>query len=196
MAAGFVYNLKPKEVREERYDVSTGVRRGGNYILDVAGLAVGSYVPSFLPVAADLKAKTAKIAVRALVVESTNDGNATKIKVAKNPYLKDGMVLGTGAKGATIQSINRTNADYDEVTLVAAFTDVVKNGDVLFEASAAGGTKPKVVANSALYENHKVTEGINSVALLMRAFEIEPEKLVMPFCAADKANLPHFQFNE
>lgn len=195
MAAGFVYNLKPKEVQEERYDVSTGVRRRGNYILDVAGLAVGSYVPSFLPIAADLKAKTAKIAVRALVVE-TADTAATKIKVAKNPYLKDGMVLGTGAKGATIQSINRTNADYDEVTLAAAFGAKVKAGDALFEASAEGGTTPKVVANSALYENHKVTEGINSVALLMRAFEIEPEKLVMPFCAADKANLPHFQFNE
>ncbi|WP_276879417.1 head fiber protein [Bacteroides heparinolyticus] len=195
MAAGFVYNLKPKEVQEERYDVSTGVRRRGNYILDVAGLAVGSYVPSFLPIAADLKAKTAKIAVRALVVEAS-DTEAVKIKVAKNPYLKDGMVLGTGEKGATIQSVNRTNADYDEVTLADAFGAKVNIGDVLFEASAAGGTTPKAVANSALYENHKVTEGINSVALLMRAFEIEPEKLVMPFCAADKANLPHFQFNE
>lgn len=195
MAAGFVYNLKPKEVQEERYDVSTGVRRRGNYILDVAGLAVGSYVPSFLPIAADLKAKTAKIAVRALVVE-TADTAATKIKVAKNPYLKDGMVLGTGAKGATIQSIDRTNADYDEVTLAAAFGAKVNVGDALFEASAADGKAPKLIANSALYENHKVTEGINSVALLMRAFEIEPEKLVMPFCATDKANLPHFQFNE
>lgn len=195
MAAGFVYNLKPKEEQEERYDVSTGVRRRGNYILDVAGLAVGSYVPSFLPIAADLKAKTAKIVVRALVVE-TADTTATKIKVAKNPYLKDGMVLGTGAKGATIQSINRTNADYDEVTLAAAFGAKLNMWDVLFEASAANGTTPKAVANSALYENHKVTEGINSVALLMRAFEIDPEKLVMPFCAADKANLPHFQFNE
>lgn len=154
MAAGFVYNLKPKEVQEERYDVSTGVRRRGNYILDVAGLAVGSYVPSFLPIAADLKAKTAKIAVRALVVE-TADTAATKIKVAKNPYLKDGMVLGTGAKGATIQSIDRTNTDYDEVTLAAAFGAKVNAGDVLFEASASAGTTPKIVANSALYENHK-----------------------------------------
>lgn len=195
MAAGFVYNLKPKEVQEERYDVSTGVRRRGNYILDVAGLAAGSYVPSFLPIAADLKAKTAKIAVRALVVEAA-DTAVTKIKVAKNPYLKDGMMLGTGAKGATIQSINRTNVDYDEVTLAAAFGAKLNAGDVLFEASAANGTTPKAVANSALYENHKVTDGINSVALLMRAFEIEPEKLSMPFCTADKANLPHFQFNE
>lgn len=195
MAAGFVYNLKPKEVQEERYDVSTGIRRRGNYILDVAGLEIGSYVPSFLPIAADLKAKTAKIVVRALVVE-TADTAATKIKIAKNPYIKDGMTLGTGKNGAVVQSIDRTNADYDEITLAAAFGAKVKTGDTLFEASAEGGTTPKAVANSALYENHKVTEGINSVALLMRAFEIEPEKLVMPFCAADKANLPHFQFNE
>lgn len=195
MAAGFVYNLKPKEVMEERYDVSTGVRRRGNYILDVAGFAKGSYLPSFLPVAADLKAKTAKVVVRALVME-TADTTATKVKVAKNPYLADGMVLGTGKKGATIQSINRANAEYDEVTLMAAFGEKVNAGDVLFEASATDGTTPKAVANSALYENHKVTDGINSVALLMRAFEIEPEKLAMPFCAADKANLPHFQFNE
>lgn len=195
MAAGFVYNLKPKEVQEERYDVSTGLRRRGNYILDVKGLEIGSYVPSFIPIAADLKAKTAKIVVRALVIEDANT-SATKIKVTKNSYIKDGMALGTGKNGAVVQSIDRTNANYDEVTLAAAFGVKVKSGSVLFEASSVGGTTPKDVANSALYENHKVTEGINSVALLMRAFEIEPEKLVMPFCAADKANLPHFQFNE
>lgn len=195
MAAGFVYNLKPKEVLEERYDVSSGLRRRGNYILDVAELSVGSYIPSFTPISADLKAKTAKIAVRALVVEAV-DTTANKIKVAKNPYLKDGMILGTGAKGATVQSIDRMNAEYDEVTLVATFGAKINVGDVLFEASASAGTTPKTVANSALYETHKVTDGINSVALLVRAFEIEPEKLAVPFCAADKANLPHFQFNE
>ena len=195
MAAGFVYNLKPKEELEERYDVSTGIRRRGNYILDVTGLAVDSYIPSFLPVAADLKAKTAKIAVRAQVAE-TADAAATKIKIAKNPYITDGMTLGNGTKGAVVKSVDRTNEDYDEVTLVAALGAKVNVNDTLFEASAASGTAPKAVANSALYETHKVTKGINSVALLMRAFEIEPEKLAMPFCAADKANLPYFQFNE
>ena len=29
----------------------------------------------------------------------------------------------------------------------------------------------------------------------MRAYEIEPSKLVMPFSDVDKANMPHFQFN-
>lgn len=195
MAAGWKYDLKPKEEQEERYDVSTGLRRRGNYILDVTGQTLGSYVPSFTPIAADLKAKTAKIVVNILVVEAA-DTTATSIKIAKGSYLVAGMFIGTGSKGAKVTAIDKTNADYDVVAVEATIGAALKVGDVLFEATAVGGTTPKNLANSALYENHKVTDGINSVALLQRAFEIEPEKLVTPFSAKDKANLPHFQFNE
>jgi hypothetical protein len=193
--AGFKYNLPPKDEKVERYDVSTGLRRRGSYILDVAGLSAGSYVPSFTPIAADLVAKTAKIVVNALV-RGNAGASDVKVKIAKGSYVQVGTVLGTGTKGATVQSIDKSNADYDELTLAAAFGVSVKSGDVLFEAKAADGKEPKNLANSALYETHKVIEGINNVALLQRAFEIEPEKLVTPFSVKDKANLPHFQFNE
>lgn len=192
--AGFKYNLPPKEEQEERYDVSTGLRRRGNYVLDVAGLAVGSYVPSFTPIAADLKAKTAKIVVNVLVKENVG-ATDTKVKIAKGSFVVMGTVLGNGTKGATVNAIDKSKAEYDELTISAAM-GALKSGDVLFEAKAADGTTPKNVANSALYETHKVSDGINCVALLQRAFEIEPEKLVTPFSAKDKANLPHFQFNE
>ena len=192
--AGFKYNLPPKEEQEERYDVSTGLRRRGNYVLDVAGLAVGSYVPSFTPIAADLKAKTAKIVVNVLVKENVG-ATDTKVKIAKGSYVVMGTILGNGTKGATVNAIDKSKAEYDELTLSAAM-GALKSGDVLFEAKAADGITPKNVANSALYETHKVADGINSVALLQRAFEIEPEKLATPFSAKDKANLPHFQFNE
>ena len=192
--AGFKYNLPPKEEQEERYDVSTGIRRRGNYVLDVAGLAVGSYVPSFTPIAADLKAKTAKIVVNVLVKENVG-ATDTKVKIAKGSYVVMGTILGNGTKGATVNAIDKSEAEYDELTLSAAM-GALKSGDVLFEAKAEDGTAPKNVANSALYETHKVTDGINCVALLQRAFEIEPEKLVTPFSTKDKANLPHFQFNE
>lgn len=192
--AGFKYNLPPKEEQEERYDVSTGLRRRGNYVLDVAGLAVGSYVPSFTPIAADLKAKTAKIVVNVLVKENVG-ATDTKVKIAKGSFVVVGTILGNGTKGATITAIDKSKAEYDELTLSAAM-DALKTEDVLFEAKAADGKDPKNVANSALYETHKVADGINSVALLQRAFEIEPEKLVTPFSQKDKANLPHFQFNE
>lgn len=192
--AGFKYNLPPKEEQEERYDVSTGLRRRGNYVLDVTGLAVGSYVPSFTPIAADLKAKTANIVVNVLVKENVG-ATDTKVKIVKGSYVVMGTILGNGTKGATVNAIDNSKAEYDELTLSAAM-GALKSGDVLFEAKAADGTTPKNVANSALYETHKVADGINCVALLQRAFEIEPEKLVTPFSAKDKANLPHFQFNE
>lgn len=192
--AGFKYNLPPKEEQEERYDVSTGLRRRGNYVLDVTGLTVGSYVPSFTPIAADLKAKTAKIVVNALVKENVG-ATDTKVKIAKGSYVVMGTILGNGTKGATVNAIDKSKAEYDELTLSAAM-GALKTEDVLFEAKAADGKEPKNVANSALYETHKVADGINSVALLQRAFEIEPDKLVTPFSAKDKANLPHFQFNE
>lgn len=192
--AGFKYNLPPKEEQEERYDVSTGLRRRGNYVLDVAGLTVGSYVPSFTPIAADLKAKTAKIVVNVLVKENVG-ATDTKVKIDKGSYVVMGTILGNGTKGATVNAIDKSKAEYDELTLSAAI-GALKTGDVLFEAKAADGTTPKNVANSALYETHKVADGINCVALLQRAFEIEPEKLVIPFSQKDKANLPHFQFNE
>ena len=192
--AGFKYNLPPKEEQEERYDVSTGLRRRGNYVLDVAGLTAGSYVPSFTPIAADLKAKTAKIVVNVLVKENVG-ATDTKVKIAKGSFVVMGTILGNGTKGATITAIDKSKAEYDELTIDAAM-GALKTGDVLFEAKAADGKEPKNIANSALYETHKVADGINSVALLQRAFEIEPEKLVTPFSDKDKANLPHFQFNE
>lgn len=55
MSAGFKYNIEPEPSIEERYDVSTGVRRRGPYKLDINLAAV---VSSFTPIAADLAKKT------------------------------------------------------------------------------------------------------------------------------------------
>ena len=193
MAAGFTYNLTPEEVNEERYDVETGRRRRGPYKLDTANLPVGEYLPSFTPIAADLVKKTAKVAIRVEVAEKFTSGTTLKIKKKSLAYV--GMHIGDGAKGATVNGINKQNANYDELTLSKDLGAAVEAGSVLYEATDVNGTTPKVVANSALYERAKVEDGIVLVALLMRAYEIEPSKLVMPFSDVDKANMPHFQFN-
>lgn len=196
MAAGYVYKIEPEPSVEERYDVESGRRRIGPYKLVTTGLPVGEYLPSFTPIAADLKKKTATVCVRAKVVEAyTNGPEALTIKVAKGSLFASGMNIGNGSKGATISNIDKTNASYDTVTIAAQFGANLAVGDVLFEASAVGGTTPKATANSALYERHKIGEG-ELVTLLMKAFEIEPDKLAIPFHAKDKANMPYFQFNE
>lgn len=193
--AGFKYDIPPKQEKVERYDVSTGIRRRGPFVLDVEGLPEGKHIPSFTPIAADLKAKTAKVVVNVLVKEKV-EAAGTKVKIAKNSFAKVGTILGNGTKGATVNAIDKSNEDYDELTISAAL-GVVEAGSVLFEAAKADGKDPKNVANSALYEKHLVTDGINNVALLRAAGEIEPEKLVTPFSERDKANLTGwFQFNE
>ena len=194
MAAGFTYNLTPEEVKEERYDVETGRRRRGPYKLDTANLPVGEYLPSFTPIAADLVQKTAKVAIRVEVAEKFTSGTTLRVKKKSLAYV--GMHIGDGAKGATVNGINKQNANYDELTLSKDLGAAVEAGSVLYEATDVNGTTPKVVANSALYERKKIESGIVLIALLMRAFEIEPDKLEIPFHAKDKANMPYFQFNE
>lgn len=193
MSAGFKYNIEPEPSIEERYDVSTGVRRRGPYKLDTTNLVAGSFLPSFTPIAADLVKKTAQVAIRVEVAEKYESG--TTLKVKKRSLAYAGMNIGDGAHGAAVNSINKQNADYDELTLSAAIGGTLEVGAVLYEATDVSGTTPKVIANSALYDRTKIEEGIVLVTLLMRAFEIEPTKLVMPFSDIDKANMPHFQFN-
>lgn len=196
MAAGFKYNIEPEPSIEERYDVSTGVRRRGPYKLDTTNLVVGSFLPSFTPIAADLVKKTAQVAIRVEVYEKFSTGSNTTLKIKKNSLAYVGMHLGDGSHGATVNAIDKSDKAFDKLTLAAGFGATLNAGTVLFEATAVGGTTPKVVANSALYERKQIDEGPVLVALLMRAFEIEPTKLAMPFCSKDKENMPYFQFNE
>lgn len=196
MSAGFKYNIEPEPSIEERYDVSTGVRRRGPYKLDTTNLVAGTYLPSFTPIAADLVKKTAQVAIRVEVYEKFTTGTNTTMKIKKNSLAYVGMHIGDGSHGATINAIDKSDKAFDKLTLAADFGATLQAGVVLFEATAVNGTTPKVVANSALYERKLVENDIVLVALLMRAFEIEPTKLAMPFHAKDKEKLPYFQFNE
>lgn len=199
MASGFKYDLKENQVNEERYDVSTGIRRRGAFKLVVAAAmaTVGVTLPSFMPVYADLKKKLAYPVINVTVAEKFVTGTNTTLKVKKGSFPYVGMILGTGSKGAEVAAVDKSDENFDVITLKADFGVDIEAGTVLFEATAAGGTKQKYVANSALYENKKMEDGIMLVALLRTAAEIEPDKLAVPFSSNDKANLKGwFDFNE
>ena len=70
MSAGFKYDLTPVVEQEERYDVQTGIRRRGPYKLDTTNLVVGSFLPSFTPIRANLKNKFARAVINVEVVEA------------------------------------------------------------------------------------------------------------------------------
>lgn len=195
MSAGFKYDYVPPVELEERYDAQTGIRRRGPFKLDMSNLTEGSYLPSFIPVYANLKTKFAYPVRNVKVIEAYASGTA--IKIAKNSLAYVGMFIGNGSKGAKVTTIDKSNKTYDVLTTEAAFGEAIAKDSVLFEAVAVDGLKQKYVANSALYERTKVESGIVLVALLRTAAEIEPDKLVVPFSENDKENLKGwFEFNE
>ena len=198
MSAGFTYNLNPEVEREEKYDVQTGIRRRGSFVLDTTNLPVGTVLPSFAPVCANLKTRKCNIGRNFTVVEAyTTGASALSIKVAKGSFPYVGMFLGNGKKGAEVSKIDSSNASFDVLTIKAEFGVDLEVGAVLFEATSATGKEQKNVANSALYGRVKVEDGINNVALLRTAAEIDPDKLNIPFSEKDKESLSGwFQFNE
>lgn len=263
MPAGFNYNLNPAAVVEEICDVQTLHHKRGPYRLNTAGLVLGSKLPRFTPVHADLKTRMLEVVKNVKVLEDANAG-ATSIKIAKNSLVAVGMTLGAGSTCVKVSAINATNASYDTLT-VSELGENVTAGQVLFEAVAlvtgktkegtedattldiaknsgvqagmkivigettytvtavdtSNGTKdvltlseglaanvanntaftevqksvPVRTANFVIYEETKVESGIVLTALIMRAYEIQEDKLVLPISEKDKETLTsRFQF--
>lgn len=195
MSAGFHYDVNNSATQEEVCDVRTLHHKAGAYKIVDDSLSKGTVLPRFTPVQADLAKRTCVVVKNVKVLEDAA-ADAVSIKVAKNSLVKAGMILGTGKKGATVSAVDQTNSAYDTITLPeGGFGEAVKVGQILFEASAAGGTKQKNTANFVIYEQTKIDDGINLVALIMQAYEIQEDKLSLPFTDADKEGLTsRFQF--
>lgn len=196
MAAGTTYNLAEAYQPREFYRVETGVRKSGPWKLDTTNLVDGSLLPPFTPVEADFSTRKVKVVRNVRVVEAYTAGGATTIKIAKGSLAYVGMYLGDGTKGATVTAIDKSNENYDVLTIASAFERNIAQGAVLFESTAAGGTVKKNTANFVLYDRKKVEVGkVVMVTLLMQAYEVKEAKLPLPLHGLDKAGLTsRFQF--
>lgn len=195
MSAGTKYNLTPDYKPEELYRVETGVRKSGPWKLDTTNLTEGAILPVFTPVEADLKNRTI-VPVRNMEVYEAAAATDTTIKVKKTPLAYVSMFLGDGTNGMTVKSVDRSNKDYDELTLDEATGAALEKGATLFESKAADGKVKKNTANFVLYDAKKVeASGIVLCTLLMQAYEIKEAKLHVPIHELDKAGLTsRFQF--
>ena len=187
MPAGFKYNLNAEPVIEELCRYETVFRHSGGFNLDDSSLVEGSLIPVLAPIAVDFTARKVKLVKNATIVEAAN-ATATQYKIAKSSLVGVGMFLGTGAKGAQVTAIDKTNADYDLVTVGATIGAAVTVGQVLFEATAVGGTTPANVANKLNYARTKVEPGA-TITAVGRAYEIIESKLKLPISDKDKASL-------
>ena len=187
MPAGMKYDLNPLEVEKELCNKKTIYRLAGGFNLVDAALVDGVYLPHLAPLAIDFTTRKA-VACKNVKVTEAAASDAVAIKVEKGSLAYVGMILGTGAKGATVSAIDKTNANYDLITIAAAFAAALTVGQVLFEASAAGGTTVKNVCNFLNYARVKVEAGA-TVTAVGQAYEIKESKLSLPVSSKDKETL-------
>lgn len=187
MPPGIKYDLAAVSATPEACNIQTIYRLSGGFNLEDDKLVAGSFLPPLAPLAINFATRKAVAVKNVIVVEAAAD-NATSIKIKKGSLAYVNMILGTGAKGATITAIDKTNVAFDTVTIDSAFTVALTAGQVLFEASAAGGTTVKNKANFLNYARVKVEEGA-TVTAIGQVFEIIESKLSVPVSEKDKGTL-------
>lgn len=188
MPAGFKYDMNPIEkVMPEMCRFETVYRLSGGFNLDISNLAGVDAIPPLTPVVIDFVTRKAVAVINVEVVESIVAG-ATALKIKKGSLVGAGAHLGNGSNGGTVSAIDKSNADYDLVTLVEGSTLAAEKGAVLFEATAVGGKTPKATANFLNYAWTKVVEGA-TITAIGRAYEIRPTRLIAPISEKDKVTL-------
>lgn len=190
MAAGFKFNLNPIEgVMPEMCRFETVYRLSGGFNLDIANLKGVTAIPPLTPIIVDFKTRKAVAVINVTVAEAISAG-ATSLKVKKGSIAYVGMHLGNGSNGGTVTAIDKSNDDYDVITLAEGSTLAAELDAVLFETTAAGGKNSKGSANFLNYAWTKVEEGA-TVTAIGQAYEIRPSKLLAPISEKDKETLGH-----
>jgi len=118
----------------------TEVAQGGFTIND-AGFISGDTIPAGTPIAFDEQTRFALVAKVAVVTEAASNA-ATAYKVKKGHLLKSGsQVKVTGQGAQAIIAIDKTNADYDIITVGTTIGKAVAIGDAIY-VDDAGATAP------------------------------------------------------
>lgn len=183
MPAGFKYDLKPMEVTREMCRLDTIQRLSGGVVFEDADVPAGTPIMPLAPLAVDLKTRKAKAVKNVRVVEKAS---STKVKVAKYSLAYVGMFLSDGTTTVKVNAIDKSNAEYDLLTVNASLT--AESGVILFEVAASDGNNPKSVANMLNYATFKAGEK-EPLTPIYRAFEVCESKLYAPISEADKASL-------
>lgn len=187
MPPGIKYDLAAVGATPEVCNIATIYRLAGGFNLVDDKLVAGSFLPPLAPLAIDFATRTA-VAVKDVKVVEAAAADATSLKIAKKSLAYVGMFLGTGTKGATVMAVEKSNAAYDVVTIDAPLTVAVTVGQILFEASAAGGTTVKNKANFLNYARVKVEAGA-TVTAIGQVFEIIESKLELAVSEKSKTTL-------
>lgn len=188
MPAGFKYDLNPIERQmPEMCRFETVYRYSGGFNLDISNLTGVDKIPPLTPLVLDFEKRTAKAVLNVEVAKKITAGS-TSLKIKKNSLAYVGMHIGNGTNGGTIEAIDKSNAEYDTVTLAASPTLAADKDAVLFEATAAAGKTAKATATALNYAWTKVEAGV-TITAIGQAYEIRPTRLIVPISDKDKETL-------
>ena len=165
----------------------TVYRYSGGFNLDISNLTGVAQIPPLTPLVLDFVKRTAKAVINVEVAEKITAGS-TSLKIKKNSLAYNGMHIGNGTNGGTIEAIDKSSAEYDTVTLAASPTLAAEKGAVLFEATAVAGKTAKATATALNYAWTKVEAGA-TVTAIGQAYEIRPTRLIVPVSDKDKETL-------
>ena len=182
------YDLTAPALAKEAAQFDTCVRLSGGFNLEKTNIVTPS-IPSLAPLYLDYATRKAYPIVNVKVQAAYTDGDtALTIKIEKGSNAYAGMFIGSGTKGAEVESIDKTNTAYDELTIKAKFGANISKGAILFEASAVGGTTLKRKANALNYAYTKVEDGATLTGIAS-IYEIYTSKIPTLFSTKDKEEL-------
>lgn len=162
----------------------------GGFTVDDAGFVAGDTIPGGTPIYVDEQTRKATIARVAVLTEAATNV-ATQLKVKKGSLLKvTASVKAKTAAAQAITAIDKTNADYDLVTVGTTLGIALAIGDALFVDNAAY-TNPKGLS----YEDVTIGgNGIASVSCAVRGTVYA--RRIVPVPQTIRALLPLIYFSE
>lgn len=191
MPTGFYYDETPMDVLREtcRFDTVKRLSGGVNFVDNT--VPEGALLLPLVPLNVDLKTRTATAVKNVKVAETVSSGS-TSVKVAKYSLAYVGMLLGNGTTSVKVTAIDKSNKDYDLLTVEGGEggspTLTAEANDALFEVTNATDTTPKAVANYLNYATTKAVKGA-TLTVIYRAYEVQESRLYAPLTDADKESL-------
>ena len=164
--------------------------QGGFLLDDAAFVTDGEVIPAGTPIGFNESTRVAKVC-KVGVAQANATNVATTYKILKGSLVKVGMSINSGAGTArAITEIDKTNADYDLLTVATTIGVAVTAGDCIF-VSDAGYTGVK----GLLYEDVTINSlGTTDVAVALRGTVFA--RRISPIPATVKALLPLIIFSE
>lgn len=140
----------------------------GGFRLDTTGLTDGATIPGGSLFTFDESTRVARL-IKTATLQAPATASATTYRVLKGHLfaIGDNIAHTLGGTAYPITAIDKTNADYDEITVGTTLAGTPAAGAALFQSTATGASAATAEPNGLLYEDTDVSSHAD-VAIVSR----------------------------